>query len=425
VSAKNLKQTNDFQAQLNEPGTQLNGPNSNKREGPFKTEKGDLKKEEWKITSFDKMAKIGLPGGRHDRWCFTSPRGDESGIEQKLFSLQHNPQVYILCVGAEVGEGGYNHWQGFVAFHAVKTAKQVKELLVKESHIEVAKGTTKKNIEYCSKEHKVKYSKNVDNWGGDANEKKEEQKKQRYRTIIHDAETMEPEEFKNKWPQEWYLRRSTVERIMMEAIGKRAKTWHGQLWQKNYWIWGAPGVGKSKWAMEQISMTNILKKNTNKWWCGYNICTTKLVILEDYPALPIGDQLQHHVKVWADRYPFLGEIKNGGTIVETGRIALVITSNYPIERCFSHPEDVEAIKRRSNQIEMTKHNAIRISQAKIDFNLLHQGSGENKKEEEQENEEMNQEEQEDLQNHLNELVEMQEESRRRAQEGLDDEDGEW
>jgi hypothetical protein len=33
-----LNQINDFQTQLNEPGTQLNGTRSNKRKAPFKQE---------------------------------------------------------------------------------------------------------------------------------------------------------------------------------------------------------------------------------------------------------------------------------------------------------------------------------------------------------------------------------------------------
>jgi hypothetical protein len=39
VSAKKLNETHDFQAQLNEPGTQLNGPDSNKQEAPFNAKK--------------------------------------------------------------------------------------------------------------------------------------------------------------------------------------------------------------------------------------------------------------------------------------------------------------------------------------------------------------------------------------------------
>jgi hypothetical protein len=121
---------------------------------------------------------------------------------------------------------------------------------------------------------------------------------------------------------------------------------------KNYWICGAPGVGTSKWAMERIEMYKRLKKNTNKWWFGYNICTTKLVIFEDYPALPRGNQLQHHVKVWTDRYPFLGEVENGGTIREPGRIALVITSSYPIERAIA--SDLREVSDRLSDRERVK-----------------------------------------------------------------------
>jgi hypothetical protein len=322
-------------------------------------------------------------------------------------------------VGEEIGEEtNYEHWQGYVQFYNQKSAKQVKNLLTNETHIEKAKGTTKRNIEYCSKQHKVRYQKNVDSWKPIQDERqKQERRDARTREIIKDAETLEPEAFKDKWPTEWYLRRSNVEKIMIESMGKRATIWCGKLQEKNIWLWGPPGVGKSRWAMKQQPMTNILKKNTNKWWCGYSIANTKLVILEDYPAMPLGDLLQHHVKIWGDRHPFLGEIKNGGTLVEPGRWGMVITSNYPIEKCFSHKEDVEAIQRRFHEIYMTQHNAVLIEAIGIDFQRIEQ----NRQTKEQEEKHVpTEEELENVRKHVQETVEMMDEARERGEQGLDD-----
>jgi hypothetical protein len=131
---------------------------------------------------------------------------------------------------------------------------------------------------------------------------------------------MQPDDFKQEWPKQWIVRRTAIERIMLESSAKTAKTRTGYLQFKNYWIYGDPGIGKSRWATTQTTTWNTFRKNHNQW-CGDSCTETRLVIIEDYPALPQGDALQHHMKVWADRDPFLGEVKGGGITIEPGRFA--------------------------------------------------------------------------------------------------------
>jgi hypothetical protein len=102
-----------------------------------------------------------IPGGRSERWCFTSPRGEQQ-IEEQLIRLEQNPEVKILIAGAETGSRtGYQHYQGFVMFYNQKSFKQVKALLTDKTHLEKTEGTTNKAIQYCMKEGQVKYHKNV------------------------------------------------------------------------------------------------------------------------------------------------------------------------------------------------------------------------------------------------------------------------
>jgi hypothetical protein len=365
----------------------------------------------------------GIPSGKTRNWCFTIPF-DAEGCEEQLRRLREDPGVVVLCVGEEIGdETGYHHWQGCVRFANEKSGTQCKQKLVKEAHIEKAESTLQKCIEYCSKQHKVKFAKNVHNYKP-IERKQKEDKQEIWRTILKDAETMEPDEFKEKWPREWILRRSAIERIMVESSARTAKTWNGNLQHKNFWVYGEPGIGKSRWATQQIAPWNTLRKNNNKWWCGFSCTNTRLVILEDYPGLPQGDALQHHMKVWADRYPFLGEIKGGGVTIETGRWALIITSNYAIDECFSKEQDRKALHRRFNEIQMTRANATLIENLKIDFEILHQKRKTDGKDIEQQEEEMDDAAIEDLQNHLEEVEAMQHEAKEREEQGLDL-DEEW
>jgi hypothetical protein len=335
--------------------------------------------------------------------------------------LQENEDVDKLAVGAEVAQTGYKHWQGAITFYVHKSAIQVRNLICPNVHLEIMRGSTEAALKYCQKEGTVTFHKNLPLFEEKTSKRKtDEAKNDRARQIIADAENLTLEEFKDKWPMEWLTKRVTIERMMVDAMARRATIWGGKLQTKNFWIWGAPGVGKSAWAAQQAPHFNCFRKNVNKWWCGYHIAHTKLVIIEDYPCFPQGDYLQHHMKVWGDRYPFSGEVKNGQTIVEPGRIAIVITSNYPIEKCFSHPEDIEAIQRRYREIQMTKANAPLIKELQIDWEQLTR-----KTQEIVEDIESTEEQLEDMERARQERELMEQESREREELGLDQEQEEW
>lgn len=80
-------------------------------------------------------------------------------------------------------------------------------------------------------------------------------------------------------------------------------------------------------------------KPINKWWDGYK--NQEFVLIEDWDKTH--RILAHHIKIWADRYRFTGEMKGSSRVIRPKLI--VITSNYSIEECFEGP-DIAAIKRR-------------------------------------------------------------------------------
>jgi hypothetical protein len=326
------------------------------------------------MKSLTKMALLHIPTSqRGRRWTFTIPR-TATDAENQLQLLQENPTVTRLIVGAEQGTAtGYQHFQGFVEFLHEKSFRQVKNLLVNEAHLEKAKGSIKANFDYCTKEEDVRYCKGMDDQREDK-QTKEKKDENYWREVLKDAEELDAAAFKDKRPKEWLLRRTQIERIMIECQGRRATKWNGELRQKNYWVWGGTGTGKSAWATDQAANYQTLKKNFNKWWCGFDPRYVKLVILEDYPALPQGNNLCYHMKIWADRYPFLGETKGSSVVVEPGKFIMIVTSNYAIRDCFSRTEDVMALKRRFHEIEMTKQNAPLLRCAQVDFERLKGGS---------------------------------------------------
>jgi hypothetical protein len=80
-----------------------------------------------------------------------------------------------------------------------------------------------------------------------------------------------------------------------------------------------------------------------------------VVVVEDWD--PGHKCLCGHLKNWADRYPFIGEVKCSSLLMIPGRWNLIVTSNYGIDQCFDAPDN-DAIRRRFSEIEMTDDNKV-------------------------------------------------------------------
>ena len=135
---------------------------------------------------------------------------------------------------------------------------------------------------------------------------------------------------------------SSIRRIAQDHPVKH-DTIQGDL--KNLWIYGPPGVGKSRWA-RTITGGLHYDKNCNKWWDGYQGEADALIDDFDDSHKALG----HHLKRWADRYPYTGELKGYSLALRPSRI--IVTSNYAIGAIGWDAVTTEAIQRRFKEIHI-------------------------------------------------------------------------
>lgn len=277
---------------------------------------------------------------RAKRWVFTVNNYNDDEEINKIIETWKEWEIRYCIIGKEKAPTtGTKHLQGYVHLGTAVWTNTVMRKY-KFSYLEVAKGSEESNKKYCKKEgdyieigEEVKKTRALD-------------KQEKTREMLKDYRELNRDDFEAKWTYECFhwgdkLNKWAINHI--EIVG----TWNGDLQCKNYWIWGESGTGKSRWAMSQLSPGNIYKKPCNKWWDGYNPKEHKCVIIEDVPK--DARHLIYYLKIWADRYQFMGEIKGSSISIDPGRFIFIVTSNYSIAEVFQNQEetpDLGAIKRR-------------------------------------------------------------------------------
>jgi len=96
-----------------------------------------------------KMVTVSYPNVR--RICFTLNNWNEDDYRR----ITSNPAWSYGIIGKEIGDSKTPHLQGYLELVKKTRWITVKKLIGARAHLEVAKGTAKQNIAYCSKDNDV------------------------------------------------------------------------------------------------------------------------------------------------------------------------------------------------------------------------------------------------------------------------------
>lgn len=250
-------------------------------------------------------------------------------------------ECQYMLFGHEVAPStGTPHLQGMVAFVHNKTFSAVKSLFKCPSvHLEQCRDIDA-SIEYCKKDNHF-FEKGTPPLSSKAKGKKEEL---RWAEIIVNAKA-------GNWdaidPRVQLTQARNIDFIYNRALSERPLS---DTNYKMFWFHGKPGTGKSRAVRERYP--NCYLKMCNRWWDAYR--DEDVVLIEDFDAVA-HTGLCHLMKIWLDRYPFLGEVKGGSRKMRPKLI--VVTSNYHPNEIWFTAGQLDPILRRVDCIDFDNTNA--------------------------------------------------------------------
>lgn len=264
--------------------------------------------------------------GKVRSWCFTL----NNYAEEDVNVFRELECKYLICGREVCPTTGTRHLQGYIYFKNPRSFNGVREICDR-AHWQKAKGNSEQNREYCTKEGDYFESGIIPM----TQKRKGEVEQERWKDAWKKAKEGDLENIDSDIKFRYYRTCKDIARDHMVKSDDLAI-------MDNHWIYGPPGLGKSRSA--RILYPGAYMKAGNKWWDGYQ--GEENVLIDDFEL--DFKCLGHYLKIWADRYSFIAETKGGSMNIRPKRI--IVTSNYSIEEVFASDQTmVAAVKRRFEQ----------------------------------------------------------------------------
>lgn len=248
-------------------------------------------------------------------YCFTLNNYTEDEYSNIVRTCEDESRYAI--VGKEVGERGTPHIQGYIIFKKSYRFDTIKNRYLPRCHIEVAAGSVGSNVKYCSKDGEFREFGEKPADGG----KTRDELAVRFRHAMDEGRSG-LSEFADEQPGTWYYSGHNLLRNYISLVQPVERPEISVLW-----LYGAPGVGKSRRAHSDLPNA-FVKEPRTKWWNGYLL--EREVIIDDFG--PNGIDINHLLR-WFDRYKCYVESKGG--MIPLYAVKFIVTSNFHPRNVFS------------------------------------------------------------------------------------------
>jgi len=259
-------------------------------------------------------------------WCFTL---NNYSAEHVAFLTQTANVQFIFFGYEEAPKTGTPHLQGFVRFVNKKRLQTIKnDWNMPGIHLEPMRGDKAQNEKYCSKS-KTYFTRG--DW------------------IPEQGARTDLDSVRNMALESGMRAVSSACNAQQIRVAEKFLTYNENFRDFKsavIWIWGAPGVGKSRRARELTGEDDVYTKNDgHKWWDGYDGHDN--VIIDDFRGSwwTLTEMLS-----LLDRYEKRLEVKGGMRQLLARKI--VITSIHPPERVYQgiSEEPIQQLLRRITEI---------------------------------------------------------------------------
>lgn len=251
-------------------------------------------------------------------FCFTI----NNYTEEQWENLKTLKSCQYIVMGQEVGSSGTAHIQGYVYFTNPVSWDSIRKLI--PGHVEIAKGNSKQNRDYCTKEAET-----IHEWGQIPIQGKRTDMDSILEMITDGASLRE---LYLTFPSQCVRYGKGVQRLM-EIVNNSDEDRNIDV----RYYWGDAGSGKTRRAMREAREGGSwFKMDSNKWFDGY--AGEKTLIIDDFSWM---DWNRAYLLKILDRYPMRVEQK--GSSIQAKWTTVIITSN-------EAPIEDEAFRRRLKKI---------------------------------------------------------------------------
>ncbi len=275
-----------------------------------------------------------MPNGARN-WCGTVQLDDETFEVLSWFQRLMADGIIKYAVG-QIERGSHVHLQFYLQCAKKMTLDQMKRLVHKGAHWEIARGSVDQCVAYCCKED----TRVAGPWElGEASRAGQRNDLKRAAEMIMQGNALK--EIAEECPSTFIRYHRGLQAFRNLTICSKPREF-GRDGPEVWVFWGPSGTGKSRRAFERWPDAYV-KNTVGKWWDGYEGQET--VIFDDFKGSSL---TLHDFQQVIDWYKHRVEVKGG--FVELSATRYVFTSNKHPSEWYSAEADPEGtVMRRINE----------------------------------------------------------------------------